>query len=367
MRVFNKIQKQKYGKSKRIHVSKRLLENSSSPKSDYKEFHSWFQEFIEREKGYRPENIHSWFKSVEENHNELRKLIGGVRKHFIVRMEDTQSPADIIACKPYIDSIRDNMSTYIDGVHVKYSDMLNANMPTGIKTSKHIMQYAANLSKIGLLKPECRKNVEKAVAKLGEQWAKAKTHKQEITVTISTAPKAFALIGHYGPDDCSCFRQGNTNAQHKFNLAVLSNTFVALFREGNIIVDEPKDSKNVRARMWGFYNPMDEVINFCNFYRQGQFPNGNALSALKEVCGTLFDTSADEIKCTDNIIRIDQSCKVYHNVNSEQNWSLCSKDKKYIDQQILASNHGEVASIYYVQAPRDYEDHDYYGDDWNDD
>ncbi len=338
MKVFSKIQKEKY---KKVKIAKKLLE--AKPESDKDDFVSWFGDFVDTFGGSRPENYNKWFDMVEENHVQIRRLLGGVKKHFVVKITDKVADADEDACEPMVNAITKNLPYYLSDYGMVKADLLKP-MISGIKTSKHISYYLAS-RRPGVKE---KKEVETAIAKLGEEWAKSKTVEQEITCTITTDPKAFCLLGHYGPDNCSCFRQTAGNARHKYNLGAISNTFVVLFRSGNIVVDEPQNSKNTLARMWGFYNPKDDVLNFCNYYKDRDLTDGNAIEALRQVCADMLEVDEKKIKRADQMIRKGVGVEVWLNSNAVQNWSFYESDKS-MDYQYLNPAGESLSDLYYIR------------------
>lgn len=312
--LFTRLQKQKSPSKPKV--------KKSPFKDSYSEFDEWYNDFYALKRGFIPNDLRAWFERVEDTHRTLREIIGGIRVCSEYMLEAYQSVPPQEIMDEIIRSLRIYLPDYFADERVSVADLSSPNLPSGMKTSKHIMQYATDFwGKTHVYLPE----VNKIVSKLGEAWAKAKTTEATIYTVLSTAAKAFCLLGHYGPDNNSCFRQGTGNSVSKYNLGERNNSFVFLIRSSPIRVFEPENSDTILARMWGFVNTKDNVVNFCNYYPKAGFVEGNAFEACRRQAAQILGLGLDEITCTKNIIRIGEQYNIYHNQRNHQpNWSFHS-------------------------------------------
>jgi hypothetical protein len=324
--LFTKLSKQTRKKKPAV------VEKTDSLKETWSDFEEWYYNFIAKFGGYEPANLRNWFDIVQEKHIDLREQIGGIRTHTTYELPEYQGPADAKDCEKLISRIKEIMPRYLRDSKLTEEHLLSGSMPNGMRTSKHIIRYAGSKYDMSL---EHRSELMKIISALGEKWANAKTTSQEITVTISTSAKGFASIGHYGPDNISCFKQSGSNASNKYALGRLKNTFVVLLRESITRVHEPIDSKSTFARLWGFFNPDENVVNFCNYYPVAGFMEGNAFEACKLEAATMLGCSVEDINCEKNKIYVPSAKNIYHNNKETQpNWSFFIGDKT-IDTQVL--------------------------------
>jgi hypothetical protein len=334
--TFQKIQRKARSPKKAIESTvDRFVEN-------YEEFEQWHNSF---ESGTRYNYCCSrtWFDHVQERHQELRKTIGGIRIHSALELKDYQRAASESSCRVTIDQIVGLLPGYLGFYGLNRRDFLVPTLPSGMRIGKHLIFYAERIAKLNREQIQTLNNL---IARLGEHWANARTTKQTIHTTLTTSAKGFVLLGHYGPDNGSCFGQTSANVSHKYNLAERENTFVLLIKNNKGRVDEPQNSQNTIARMWGFYksNINGGTVNFCNFYaRNSQYDNllnGNALEICRQQAAGILKVETKSIKHTENAISIagtnhipHQYKPIWHNSTAKQNWTFYTGD--HIETQFL--------------------------------
>jgi hypothetical protein len=194
------------------------------------------------------------------------------------------------------------------------------------------------------------KRLDKALSGLGAVWARSKTSDSELDVTLSTSPRGFALLGHYGPDQDSCFRQGSDKTQHKYILGQSKNTFIITISKFN-----PKKNKftNV-ARCMGFANNSFNTFNLANYYFSHGFSEGDGLEAIR-----LFfeDIWKKESTLIEGKVHIET---IFH--NKYGNWTFVKgKESTEIGRQVLNT---DIMNILLFNCPKcGYESGS--GNNWN--
>ncbi len=288
----------------------------------FEEFEKWLGNFLERNKGYCPHNIKKWWTKVEASHTNIRQKLGGVRKEYLFDIKSQQTPASKKDVDPIADEILRLVPGYLEGYQLTRDVFLLPTITQGthsaFKLTKHIKGYADQLYKQGVLSELNYKGLEKPLSKLGEVWAKAKTSEIQLEATISTSAKAFVLLGHYGPDPDSCFRNGSDKTRDKFVLGQSPDTFV-------ISISKKKENKdkfvNV-SRCFGFLssNYSQTCLNTMNYYATPGFAEGDGIEVLKRIASDILQ---DEVELHENIVEVTEG---YVFQNPYGRWSF-SKGK----------------------------------------
>jgi hypothetical protein len=295
------------------------------------EFFDWFEKFIRRNKGHHPQNMTLWYDQVERGHRDLRKFIGGIRIDKEVCLKNQQGKATKAEVDPIIDEILKIVPGYLENYGYTRDIFLEPVIAHGThnatKTSRHVRTYAEFIFKNSAARENSLKLIDKLLSDLGTIWGRARTVEEKLEVTLSTSPKVFTLLGHLGPDEDSCFRQGSDKTLHKYCLGQTANTFVLVISK---FVPEKQKVKQV-ARAFGFVDPTFSVFSFGNYYFKHGFTEGNAIAAIRAV---LEDLWQEEANFYENISFLDDY--VWHNPYAR--WSFAKKSLKTIDRQIMRSN-----------------------------
>lgn len=317
MNLFTKIQRS----TKKRPAKKTKFQSDET----FSEFNTWYSEFCDRHGHALPRmiSLEAWFDLVNLSHEEIREAIGGIRSYNVFDIESGLSPASMDKCRPIIDRLNRILPNYKYYYGFDDGIFLNQYIQYGgreIKLTKHIMNYAHAMG-VGYNE----KDLNKVFADLGEQWAQAKPVKDTVHMYVSTSCRAFVLLGHYGPDNHSCFNNRGCNRTHKFNLGQSDNTFVALFRRKPCRVPDPINSDATLARMWGFYSKKQKTVNFCNYYERLRAQDRFTLRALREACqmqaAKILGIPSGDVKLSERVIRITNN-KAFHNCSGLVNWTF---------------------------------------------
>jgi hypothetical protein len=289
-------------------------------------FQEEYEAFIEKRCGYEEPRIKQYFDAVQANHKEIRKLIGGLSTEILADLPAFQKPASLSQCRPHINIIKSILPGYLENYEMTDTDLLVPTNKAGMKIGKHINAYISKYS--FRLDPYDKKNIDTSISKLGELWSQAKTEEEMLTVRLDTSAMSFVRLGHYGPDNVSCFRQTSENPNHKFDLGRRDNTFVILIRRENADPENLEDSKDTHARLWGFYKPLDGTWNFCNYYANKSFMIGNAQEACRLLASHLLGIAPDRTGLLHNSIQIRRPASLWHNKkDSQPNWTFFDSKK----------------------------------------
>jgi hypothetical protein len=259
----------------------------------FETFKTWSEKFKQRNGGYFPPHLKGWYDAVEKNHEFIRKYIGGIRKEFHFNLKSQQNAVSTQDAAPFIDALLALVPTYLEA-HVYTKDVfLKPTIPSGthnvIKISKHFRSYAEALLRYDNDKVIKLKEIDKNLAKLGEVWAKSRTSNVDLEATISTSPRSFMLLGHYGPDQDSCFRQGSDKTRDKFVLAQSPNTFTISIAKKQ----DGKDKYNNVARCFGWTDLYFKTAHTANYYLTTGFPEGDGIEVLKRIFSSLWNDECE--------------------------------------------------------------------------
>jgi hypothetical protein len=254
-------------------------------KEDKETFLEWYEKLGGKSKLFIPKDLDGWFDAVEKSHKDIRELFGGVHKTATVEyIDDSMKIANYYTCAPYITVIIRLLPCYTSTYNLSYyDDLLYCKLLAhkNISTAKHIMGYAERMK----ISDEAKKELEIALSNLGKIWHKPTNSKITATYTITTSPRAFAKIGHYGMDNSSCFTNGHMNNDKKFALAIVPNSFVLIQHKEKSDVDNPEDDNtNISSRLIGNATTGLKRINLSNAYG-GTVKTG---SFIEEVIKDIF-------------------------------------------------------------------------------
>jgi hypothetical protein len=297
-------------------------------KDNPEEFFGWFAKFHNKERGYAPGSVPAFFDNVEKKHADIREIINGVRVNNEFVLDNIRLQPDAAKIDPLIDELSRVLPYYLVDNLFERAVLYKPNLDNGMRTGKHIAQYAARNYPSSYIE-----RVNNIVSKLGECWANTKTITVTLNTTLSTSAKAFVMLGHYGPDNASCFGQTGCNAINKFTLAECKNTFVFLIKDKEGRIYEPTNSKNTLARLWGFMDIENKVVNFCNYYSR-HIRDSEAFETCKRQAAQMLNIPLENVACTHNVIRIGPGVNIFLNNRraGQPLWSFHNKDSVIFDQ-----------------------------------
>jgi hypothetical protein len=263
---------------------------------DYEQFKKWYLDsFIKRNGGYFPKDLFKWYNKVEKTKTRFRTLLKGKRKDtFKISIKSSFNNS----YNPEIELIKEKIKSLVPRYlednklddSVFYSQTLALSSHSAIKTTKHISKYAESYFKNKKYdNPNFdhqgnKESLINTLSELGKAWSKCKTNDIDLYVTISTTPAAFALMGHYGCEKDSCFRQGSNKTRHKYAIGQSSETAV-------ITIADKKDDKFINiARFICYYNCDSRSLHLLNLYFRNSHAEGDLLESIKSIYKVLFQT-----------------------------------------------------------------------------
>jgi hypothetical protein len=291
------------------------------------DFKKWYQEFLGKYSGFRTSD--KWFNRVEENHQNLRNKIGGVRLTLPIELKDVIPAVNF----DDIDKITHQLLVQIPQYFYDYKfNRKDLCVPTvgrgeqlGMKFGKHIQTWC-NRNNVS---QEIKDGVAKVMSSLGEAWARSKTQKVKLYVTMTTDPKAFCMIGHYGVDYGSCFKQGGCNQSHKYMIGQTPNTYVLLVSNGPDDFEKVHENNSTKstilARYWGVANEDLDIFGLVNWYQKKNEPEGNVYNATEQFFAELLGVEKAK-KYTEQI----KVPPVFQ--NKVINWCICKPDRSFSPQ-----------------------------------
>lgn len=294
------------------------------------DFHSFFDPYIFKHRGFVPPNVDLWFDKVEQNKVNIRKLISGhkLQKFYTIASSQSSLPPD--QTLQLAKELEQYLPRYFQDYKYDHTIFNNPTIPNGshnsIKVTKHIRTYAQQF--LGKDHPYL-KNVDLFLNKLGEAWAKVRSSDCKLEITISTWAKAFVLLGHYGPDEDSCWRQGSNHPHDKYIFGQAKDSFV-------ITIAEFSDKKNKyinSGRCIGFLQD-DNTIGISNYYFKKRFQEGNAIGAIRKLFEELWQ-DVSEFHEGGHVIMDgrNDNWKFYHNAYG--NWVLTKGKDSKLDKTVL--------------------------------
>lgn len=287
----------------------------------YGDFLEWFdrgeKSFILRNGGMHPMLNRTWAKLVDQNHQNLRNFLGGT---LIERKVEIQADVGSVSLDEIIDQVTIIKNILPEYLHhngfaeqVFTESTIRDGTHNAIKVGKHISNYAHvwlrnNFTSSAEIDSK-NKAIGQAMSKIGAVFAKKKTCSQTLYVTLSTTAKSFALLGHYGPDEDSCFRQGSDKTNHKYTLGANKDTFVLTIAH----LDKKGSIRNV-GRLIGFASADFKVFNVFNLYSKKELSEANAIKTLEVFFSELLQS---EVLMAENASAIKKYDKegdiIFHN------------------------------------------------------
>lgn len=267
-------------------------------------FKTWVKNFVGTYGGKCPAKLEEWFVLTQETHESLRKFFGNkISKSFYIGPPEGKDlkpkPLEPALCSGYINRIVYLCRSYIknfdsDKFPFSSNDLKFQQTESGIRFSKAFTKYLADKE---YLKTEYESMLKSDFAyymsALGDLWKQEyKLANRKYRITLSTAAKAFILLGHLKVDEGSCFRQNSCNPHHKFALANVPNSFVGVITEDR---GSPFNRKStVFSRFWGILSPETEEMSISNMYMQNM-NKGEMESLMQTVHSRLFNTEQENL------------------------------------------------------------------------
>lgn len=282
-------------------------------KSNHDEFWKWYRDFVRNKHRSTIHIDKSWPGKVDDAHQELREVLGGVSRTEDIVLKNVQ------AVVPF--QMHDALSYELLLLIPKYFHEYAVNrtyfkVPVrevepqkDVRHGKHIQHWMTK----NQIDKETVQKVNNIVSKLGGIWSNYKTQNLVLKVKISTDPKDFALLGHRTVDPQSCFKHGGCNQVHKYILGASDHTFVCLVGCGPQFEDQ--DSVDLLARTWGFASADLDMFSIYNYYAKQEINQGNILQAISGMFAKVLGVETPH--CDPNVPKL---LTVYQNKGFGQNY-----------------------------------------------
>lgn len=244
-------------------------------------FFNWFREFLRRNKGTYPQNMDMWLDRVDKNHEFIRNILKEEKVERPISISSAQAPLDDDVVSEHESKLNEIIPDFFSKLKVEKDIIKLPSQPSGthntIKTAKFLSNEMHSLGFPSIT----RNKVVTYLAKVGEDWARKRTSSQRFNVTVSTTPIGFILLGHYGPDVDSCFRQNSRAPFDKYILGQSKDTFV-------MTISDELNQKNI-CRLVGFLSNDGNVANFTNCYLTEEMKEGDAIEVMRVISETVFN------------------------------------------------------------------------------
>ena len=271
---------------------------------DYKGFCRRYDNFIEKNPGdgdydAREPDAQPYFDAVQESHYALREKIGGIRRVRDVSINAVEGRASEDKAKKYLDEIF-KLIPHLPNALAKFNldsnSLLGPNLQLKahkiVKTGKFLTQELERVPVRGSVYVSNLSDLNRQLSGLANLWEKTKRENDSYHVNMTTSALSFAMLGHYGVDDDSCFRQGHQNNSNKFTLGMCENSYVILFKKDNRYI----------ARAWGFANEDLDVFNVTNYYLDAGIKLGNIKEACRLFFADLLDTKPESLFIEEDLV-----------------------------------------------------------------
>jgi hypothetical protein len=316
--------------------------NPTDHPDNFEQFNQWLNNFSRRNGGYFPTDIKRWWEKVESTHTGIRDWLGGVRRQEIFNLKSQQNPLTKEEVAPVIKQIQEIVPDYL-----KYYGLTDDvfSMPTiqqgshnAFKVSKHCRSFAEIQLRYDTAKASKIKQLDKILSQLGELWARNRSSDIELEITVSTSPRSFVLLGHYGPDQDSCFRNGSDKTPDKFCVGQTENSFVLTIGKHKA----KKEGFTNVMRCFGVTAKNHTIINLCNTYISAGTLEGDVLETirlfLEKQWGDAVELHEDKVTIQDS--ERDPNLAVFHNPYGR--WSLSKGKGSIIPSQVITINTNRI-------------------------
>lgn len=288
-------------------------------------FHKWYKKFYEKHNGYQPDT--NWFNRVQESHKGIRKFIGGIR---LARKVEIDGSHEFLPSYNEAKGILFGIKSVIPDLEVKLGGDLSQLLRPTIRIGKRDIRTGRALltwfDKSDNVERYRRGELEDYISKLGIVLSRNKCSGTSLNVNLTTAARAFCLLGHYTVDARSCFKQTGGNEDNKYYLAQSKDSFVLLLTD---------DEGRYVARFWGAAGDRYKTWNLTNFYSSEDsfYTQGDIFTCVKMFFANLLKIDISDLMCDSDKFGMTDDM-IYQN---EENWSY-SKLKKEIPIQTLEVN-----------------------------
>jgi hypothetical protein len=250
--------------------------------------------FFKRHGGFCPfMGFEPWVKVLDCRHQQIREILGGIRHEAKVSIDSAVKPLSTSKCVKFhkaLSSINQDLLYEMKVSDLRYRTV-KFHDHQSMKWTRLISSQARSLGT--MLSDQDHKQIATIMSELGNAWKNCKTHNLDVNVNITTSPQAFFLLGHFGIDNDSCFRQRGCNNSHKYVLGAMPNSFVILVSKDNINL----------ARLFGFLD--GDLYRLSNIY-YSMAEDSITESDLIAILSTFFTqlTGSKAEVCTDAYIDV---------------------------------------------------------------
>lgn len=290
------------------------------------DFQTWLNSgFLKRNSdGWIPPDLEMWYSTIDKNHIKIRQLLKDKTIQKTYNLTSMQKPIDVNsdAVSNIINRLEEIDPKFLKNLALTREDFQYPIVTHGTHNAKRLSKVLSQYFKDILYNNiSTLLEVEKLISTLGIIWAKNKTNSCNLEITLSTNARAFALLGHYGPDKDSCFRQGSTSPHDKWIFAQSQDTFVISVSQPN---EKKKNKRENVARALGWF---DGCFHVRNYYFAPGFQEGDFLSLLE-----IF--FAEILSCK---VVMSENCALLNNTeynnwrfyqNNYGNWSFGQKPRE---------------------------------------
>lgn len=224
-------------------------------------------------------------------HKELIDKMGGTDiLNISMSVEDGQAKLHEDRCNHY-QKLFCNLDRGFSNVPVHYFESplvpTTRNDRNPARVTKYIKKIARDLW--GKNK-DLDDQVDKILSDLGGEWKNNQSKKGEYNVTISCTPRAFVLLGHYGPDESSCFRQGSSGTLDKWVYGQSPNTSV-------ITIDSELDGERENiCRILAHFNFEQGSVLIHNCYFIKGVDIGTMYTLVQKTCEKILGYKLSRIE-----------------------------------------------------------------------
>jgi hypothetical protein len=248
---------------------------------------------------YYPDDINLWVDKIDNSHKELRDILGGVKKSFILDLSE-DGKIDISDCQTTINAILKYLPEYLSTYDLTIEDI---SYPTiskqkDISTTKHIMGYVGRKK----ITSYTKEDISYYCSALGQIFENRKLAKGKYEVTISTHPKEFSSIGSFNIDKGSCFAQGSFNSDKKYTYAIYPNSAVVIAKK------ESETGGNITLRGLMIFDLENQILHASNIKTSIHSITNSVLRRCAEIVfGTdQLDITNGMFSCAGGMTYLDQ-------------------------------------------------------------
>lgn len=251
---------------------------------DREDFKIWLDNFAKKynsgnEKSYIPEDKDDFLDTWEKNHENIHSILGGTSKTIEIESPIDPLPIAISHIEEITNPIFNLLPDYYNKYKLNICHLQYPSLPThkNISTTKHICGHASRSK----LDDKSKKIVQDCTAKLGELYKRNTLPNKKTKITITTHPKAFAMLGlfHFEKGTYSCFRQGKFNSDKKYTLCNGIDSFILLGHDNFDLGKLDDENKNLISRSVGTIK--DGTFNTFNS-RGTPFENNGVIKTFAE-------------------------------------------------------------------------------------